>query len=172
MHSRGLHAKYPTMIVFGLRCRKGHDFQSWFKDGASFDRQAKRGLVECPVCGDAKIEKALMAPRLAGTKKSRKAAAPEAQVANAPAPHVPAAFGANPATAKLAELHKELGKLRAHVEATYENVGKEFAEEARAMHYGEKPHKDIYGDTSPDEAQALLEEGVPVARVPWVRRDA
>jgi hypothetical protein len=157
------------MIVFGLRCRKGHNFQSWFKDGASFDRQAKRGLVECPVCGDTKIEKALMAPRLAGTKKSRKAAV------EAPAPEpaqIPVAFGADPATAKAAELHKELGKLRAHVEATYENVGTAFAEEARAMHYGEKPHKDIYGDTTPDEAQALAEEGVPVARVPWVRRDA
>ena len=164
-------AKYLAMIVFGLRCRKGHEFQSWFKDGASFDRQAKRGLVECPVCGDTKIEKALMAPRLAGTKKSRKAQAAEGPVANSPAP-VPAAFGADPATAKLAELHKELGKLRAHVEKNYENVGKDFAEEARAMHYGEKPHKDIYGDTTPEEAQALLEEGVPVARVPWVRRDA
>jgi hypothetical protein len=159
------------MIVFGLRCRKGHDFQSWFKDGASFDRQAKRGVVECPVCGDTKIEKALMAPRLAGTKKSRKAPAEATPVASTPA-QVPAAFGADPATAKLAELHKELGKLREHVEKNYENVGKEFAEEARAMHYGEKPHKDIYGDTTPDEAQALLEEGVPVARVPWVRRDA
>lgn len=159
------------MIVFGLRCRKGHEFQSWFKDGASFDRQAKRGLVECPLCGDTKIEKALMAPRLAGTKKSRKAAS-ETAVANVPAPHVPAAFGTDPATAKLAELHKELGKMREHVEKNYENVGMEFAEEARAMHYGEKPHKDIYGDTTADEAQALLEEGVPVARVPWVRRDA
>ncbi|MFM7344493.1 MAG: DUF1178 family protein [Tagaea sp.] len=162
------------MIVFVLRCRKGHGFQSWFKDGASFDRQAKRGLVECPVCGDTKIEKALMAPRLAGTKKSRKAPA-ETPVANAPAPapaQVPAAFGADPATAKLAEMHGELAKLRAHVEKNYENVGKKFADEARAMHYGEKPHKDIYGDTTPDEAQALLDEGVPVARVPWVRRDA
>jgi hypothetical protein len=157
------------MIVFNLRCRKGHGFESWFKDGASFERQAKRGLVECPVCGDTKIEKALMAPRLAGTKKSRKAA-PEAPAA-APA-SVPVAFGADPATAKAAELHKELGKLREHVEKNYENVGKDFAEEARAMHYGEKPHKPIYGDTTPDEAQALLEEGVPVARVPWVRRDA
>jgi hypothetical protein len=154
------------MIVFGLRCRKGHGFESWFKDGASFERQAKRGLVECPVCGDAKIEKALMAPRLAGTKKSRKAEA-------APGPaSVPVAFGADPATARAAELHKELGKLREHVEKNYENVGKDFAEQARAMHYGEKPRKDIYGDTTPDEAQALLEEGVPVARVPWVRRDA
>jgi hypothetical protein len=157
------------MIVFGLRCRKGHSFESWFKDGASFDRQAKRGLVECPVCGETKVEKALMAPRLAGTKKSRKAAA------EAPAPEqaqVPVAFGADPATAKVAELHGQLAKLREHVEKNYQNVGPEFAEQARAMHYGEKPHKDIYGDTTPDEAQALAEEGVPVARVPWVRRDA
>lgn len=156
------------MIVFDLRCRKAHTFQSWFKDGAAFDRQAKRGLVECPVCGDTKIEKALMAPRLAGTKKSRKTKAVSAPAGES----LPAAFGADPATAKAAELHKELAKLREHVEKNYEHVGDKFAEEARAIHYGEKPHKNIYGDTTPDEARALADEGVPVAQVPWVRRDA
>jgi hypothetical protein len=158
------------MILFSLRCGKGHSFESWFKDGSSFERQAKRGLVECPVCGNVKVEKALMAPRLSGTKKSRKSAQP-AETPVAPAT-VPAAFGADPATAKAAELAKELGKLRAHVETNYENVGKDFAEQARAMHYGERDHKNIYGDTTDEEAQALVEEGVPVARVPWVRRDA
>jgi hypothetical protein len=157
------------MIVFDLRCRKDHRFQSWFKDGAAFDRQAKRGLVECPVCGDTKIEKALMAPRLAGTKKSRKRVAEQTPAADAP---TQAAAGPDPALAKAAELHKELAKLRDHVEKNFENVGADFAEQARAMHYGEREHKGIYGETTDEQAQELVEEGVPVARIPWVRRDA
>jgi len=159
------------MIVFDLQCRKKHRFQSWFKDGASFDRQAKRGLVECPVCGDVKIEKALMAPRLAGTKKSRKRVPVPAEAVPASAP-AQAATGPDPATAKTAELHKELAKLREHVEKNFENVGEDFAEQAREMHYGEREHKNIYGETSDEQAQELAEEGVPVARIPWVRRNA
>ncbi|MBC8791375.1 MAG: DUF1178 domain-containing protein [Tagaea sp. CACIAM 22H2] len=159
------------MIVFDLQCRKKHRFQSWFKDGASFDRQAKRGLVECPVCGDVKIEKALMAPRLAGTKKSRKRLpVPAEAVASEAATQV--AAGPDPATAKAAELHKELAKLREHVEKNFENVGGDFAEQARAMHYGEREHKNIYGETTDEQARELVEEGVPVARIPWVRRNA
>lgn len=159
------------MIVFDLQCRKKHRFQSWFKDGASFDRQAKRGLVECPVCGDVKIEKALMAPRLAGTKKSRKRAAEPVEAVASEAP-TQAVAGPDPATAKAAELHKELAKLREHVEKNFENVGADFAEQARAMHYGEREHKGIYGETTDAQAQELAEEGVPVARIPWVRRNA
>ncbi len=159
------------MIVFDLQCRKKHRFQSWFKDGASFDRQAKRGLVECPICGDVKIEKALMAPRLAGTKKSRKRVAVPAEAVASEMP-MQAAIGPDPATAKAAELHKELAKLREHVEKNFENVGGDFAEQARAMHYGEREHKNIYGETSDEQARELAEEGVPVARIPWVRRDA
>jgi hypothetical protein len=159
------------MIVFDLQCRKKHRFQSWFKDGASFDRQAKRGLVECPVCGDVKIEKALMAPRLAGTKKSRKRLpVPAEAVASEASTQV--AAGPDPATAKAAELHKELAKLREHVEKNFENVGGDFAEQARAMHYGEREHKNIYGETTDEQARELVEEGVPVARIPWVRRNA
>lgn len=150
------------MIVFNLQCRKGHGFEGWFKNGADFDRQARRGLVECPACGSTKVEKALSAPRVAGTKKSRKAALPATQ----------AAMGSDPATAKLAEMHAQLAKLRAHVETNYEDVGENFAEEARKIHYGETEKRDIYGETSADEAAALAEEGVPVARIPWVRRDA
>ncbi|MBI1243633.1 MAG: DUF1178 family protein [Alphaproteobacteria bacterium] len=147
------------MIVFGLKCQKGHGFESWFKDGASFDRQAKRGLVECPVCGSTKVKKALMAPRLSGTKKVKKSA-----VATAPT-----AMGSDPALAKAAELHRELAKLRDHVEKNFEHVGDKFAEEARKIHYGEKQRRDIYGEATNEEAQALAEEGVEVARIPWVR---
>ncbi|MBL8653914.1 MAG: DUF1178 family protein, partial [Alphaproteobacteria bacterium] len=71
-----------------------------------------------------------------------------------------------------AELHKELAKLREHVEKNFENVGEDFAEQAREMHYGERDHKNIYGETTDEQAQELAEEGVPVARIPWVRRNA
>jgi hypothetical protein len=154
------------MIVFNLQCRKGHGFDGWFKSGADFDRQAKRGLVECPACGSNKVEKALSAPRLAGTKKSRKAAA------SSGLPTTQAAMATDPAAAKLAEMHAQLAKLRAHVETNYEDVGEKFAEEARKIHYGESEKRDIYGETSADEAAALADEGVPVARIPWVRCDA
>ncbi len=151
------------MIVFNLQCHKGHGFESWFKDGAAFERQSKRKLVECPACGSVKVEKALMAPRLSGTKKSRKVAA-------APAPsQAVAAMGNDPAVAKVVELQKELAKLRAHVEKNFEHVGDRFAEEARKIHYGETEHRDIYGEATNDEAEALAEEGVEVARIPWVR---
>ena len=152
------------MIVFNLQCHKGHGFESWFKDGAAFERQSKRKLVECPACGSVKVQKALMAPRLSGTRKSRKtavaAAAPETAVA---------AMGNDPAVAKAVELHKELAKLRAHVEKNFEHVGDRFAEEARKIHYGETEHRDIYGEATSDEAKELAEEGVEVARIPWVR---
>ncbi len=148
------------MIVFGLKCQKGHGFESWFKDGAAFERQSKRGLVECPVCGSTKVKKELSAPRLAGTKKSRKAAAPAAS---------PAAMGDDPALAKAAELQRELSKLRQHVEKNFEHVGERFAEEARKIHYGETKRRDIYGEATSEEAKALAEEGVEVAQIPWVR---
>lgn len=151
------------MIVFNLQCHKGHGFESWFKDGAAFERQSKRGLVECPACGSTKVTKGLSAPRLAGTKKSRKSPAVPVQV---PAQ---AAMGSDPAVAKAVELHKELAKLRAHVEKNFEHVGDRFAEEARKIHYGETEHRDIYGEASNEDAEALAEEGVQVARIPWVR---
>ncbi len=150
------------MIVFNLQCHKGHGFESWFKDGAAFERQSKRKLVECPSCGSVKVQKALMAPRLSGTKKSRKSTAPVAT------PGV-AAMGNDPAVAKAVELQKELAKLRAHVEKNFEHVGDKFAEEARKIHYGESEHRDIYGEATVEEARDLAEEGVEVARIPWVR---
>lgn len=148
------------MIVFNLQCAKKHSFESWFKDGAAFERQAKRGLVECPYCGSNKVEKALMAPRLSGTKKSRKRAdAPE---------NLPAALGPDPATAKAAELHRQMAELRQHIEKNFDPVGDKFAEEARKIHYGEIEKRNIYGQTSAQEAQELLDEGIEFAPVPWV----
>ena len=148
------------MILFDLQCARKHVFESWFKDGAAYERQAKRGLVTCPYCGSAKVEKALMAPRLSGTKKSRK------KTPEIAAP--PVAVAADPATEKAAELHRQLAQLRQHIEANFDPVGDRFAEEARKIHYGEAEQRNIYGRTTAEEARELAEEGVEFAPVPWL----
>ncbi|MBL8837028.1 MAG: DUF1178 family protein [Alphaproteobacteria bacterium] len=149
------------MISFGLVCSKGHSFEAWFKDSATYERQVKRGLVTCAHCGSAKVEKALMAPRLAGTKKGRRdkdAAEPTQAVAKAaPDPQAVA-------------LMKELQELRRKVEENAEYVGDRFAEEARKIHYEETEKRSIYGEASEEESKALAEEGVEFARIPWLPR--
>ena len=137
------------MISFNLRCTKDHVFEAWFKDGKTFDRQAKQGKVACPVCGDAKIEKAPMAPNIA-TSKSKKAVPSEAAVA--------------------AEMNKALADLRDAVETNCDYVGDQFAEEARKIHYEETEKRNIYGEASDSDAEALKEEGIEVNRIPWLPR--
>jgi len=158
------------MILYNLVCAKGHEFESWFAGSAAYDRQAKRGLVECPVCGSAKVEKALMTPRLARTRKSTHAASetPAPTVASEPA--LPAAPEAPAPVAVISpqerELRTKLRELREHLVKNAENVGQRFPEEARKMHYGEKEHRSIYGTASPDDAKALHEEGIEFAPLP------
>ena len=148
------------MILFDLQCAKKHVFESWFKDGSAYERQAKRGLVTCPYCGSAKVQKALMAPRLSGTGKSPKTK-PEISAQ-------PVAVAADPATEKAAELHRQLAQLRRHIETNFDPVGDKFAEEARKIHYGEVAQRGIYGRPTAEEAQALADEGVEFAPVPWL----
>jgi hypothetical protein len=157
------------MIRYTLACAKGHEFESWFAGSAAYDKQAKRGLVECPICGSAKVEKALMTPRLAGTRKSMPAAsdapgpaAQEPAVPAAPEPQAPVAM----ISPQEQELRTKLRELREHLVKNAENVGQQFPEEARKMHYGEKEHRSIYGTASPDDAKALHEEGIEFAPLP------
>jgi hypothetical protein len=158
------------MILYNLVCAKGHEFESWFAGSAAYDRQAKRGLVECPVCGSAKVEKALMTPRLARTRKSTPAALETPEPAAASEPVVPAAPEAPAPVAVISpqerELRTKLKELREHLVKNAENVGQRFPEEARKMHYGEKEHRSIYGTASPDDAKALHEEGIAFAPLP------
>ena len=148
------------MIRYALVCDKGHDFDSWFPDSAAYDKQAKRGLVACPHCGSAKVEKAIMAPRLSGAKKRK-------------APAEPAAPTATPEKAPVAmlspqeqEFRAKLKELREHLTKNADHVGPKFPEEARKMHYGETQHRSIYGEASPEEAQALAEEGIEFHPLP------
>lgn len=158
------------MIRYSLVCEKKHDFEIWFKNSADYDKQSKRGLVTCPECGSAKVEKALMAPSLGrGTKKGKSALAPEMPV---PAPEIPAPAEAKTPVAMMSPAEKEfrikLKELRDHLTKNAENVGAKFPEEARKMHYGEKEHRSIYGEASPQEAKDLLEEGVELHPLPML----
>ena len=161
------------MIVFTLRCRDGHEFETWFRDGATYERQTRKGLVSCPECGSTKVEKAMMAPRLGRSAKSdpvppeiQPEAAPAAAPAAGPPAAPPAAVPDRPPTP--AEFRRALQVLRQYVETNCEHVGPRFAEEARKIHNGEAKARGIYGDATDAESQALADDGIEVARIPWV----
>jgi len=158
------------MIRYSLRCEREHTFESWFQDSAAYDSQVKRKLVSCPVCESVKVEKAIMAPRIA-SKKGRERAEPVA--APAPAAETPApAPGATPLLmAQERELRAKLKELRDHIVKNADNVGEKFPNEARKMHYGDIEHRPIYGEASPEEAKSLIEEGVEVSPLPVLPDD-
>jgi hypothetical protein len=162
------------MILYRLRCSKGHEFDSWFKDSKTYERQEKKSLVGCAVCGDAKVTRALMAPRLGtkGNKKSTAVATVEAPAAVAPPPEVQQAQQQMAAIARQMpkELREALVKVRTEIEKNCEHVGDKFAEEARKIHYGESDKRGIYGETTDKEAEELAEEGIEFGRLPWIPR--
>jgi len=162
------------MIRYALRCERGHTFESWFQNSSAFDAQVKRKLVSCPACDSVKIEKAIMAPRVVA-KKGRQRAEPApvpATPAPAPAPaESPAATPTPLLMAQERELRAKLKELRDHIVKNADNVGERFPNEARKMHYGDIEHRPIYGEASPDEARALIEEGVEVAPLPVLPED-
>jgi hypothetical protein len=156
------------MIRYTLRCDRGHAFESWFQSSSAYESQEKRKLVNCPACGSAKVERAIMAPQIV-SKKGREAAAP----APAPAPTGDvAAAGSTPLLmAQERELRAKLKELRDHIVKNADNVGERFPNEARKMHYGDIEHRPIYGEASPDEARALIDEGVEVSPLPVLPDD-
>jgi hypothetical protein len=153
------------VIRYNLVCDKRHEFESWFQNSAAYDKQAKRGLVSCPLCGSAKVEKAIMAPRLARTDKSGPIMAPveEAAPASTPAEAPSPVAMISP---QEREFRKKLKELRDHLTANADNVGKKFPEVARKMHYGETEHRSIYGEASPQDAKELHEEGIEFHPLP------
>src|SRR5664280_2489135 len=156
------------MIHYNLRCERGHAFESWFQSSSAYESQEKRKLVNCPVCGSAKVERAIMAPQIV-SKKGRESA--EA----APAPATTAEVAAPASTpllmAQERELRAKLKELREHIVKNADNVGERFPNEARKMHYGDIEHRPIYGEASPDEARSLIEEGVEVSPLPVLPDD-
>ncbi len=133
------------MIQYRLRCKDGHEFDSWFQSSAAYERLAASGHVACAVCGAAGVEKALMAPAV---KK-------------------PGAEAARPLTDPATEAERQLADLRRQIEENSDYVGLNFAAEARAIHDGESPARSIHGEARIDEARALLEDGIPVAPLPF-----
>lgn len=144
------------MIRYALKCPEGHRFESWFQNAAAFDALAAGGRVSCPDCGATGVEKCLMTPDVRPTRT----ASPEVPA------EVPAPSPAHPLAAETAQEHA-LAALRAKVEAESDYVGQAFAREARAIHAGEAPERQIYGEARLDEAVALIEDGVPIAPLPF-----
>ncbi|MGC6534468.1 MAG: DUF1178 family protein [Parvibaculales bacterium] len=137
------------MIKYRLQCDKGHEFDGWFANSGAYEAQLHAGRLSCVRCDSSNISKAIMAPAIAKTG-SRKTTIGKADTTAGDGP----------------DIHAMMQKLTQHVEANFEDVGDNFAEEARKIHYGETDERDIYGQTTADEARDLLEEGVPVAPLP------
>ena len=133
------------MILFDLRCSHGHEFEAWFRDGATYEEQAAAGAIACAVCGDSAVSKALMAPAVA-------------------------TGGARVDPEQAAAALRSLRKVQDHIEKNFDHVGPQFAAEARKMHYGEADKRSIYGEATKSEAKELRDEGIPVGQIPWLPR--
>jgi len=180
------------MILYALRCDGGHEFEVWFRDAATFDRQAEAGIISCPICDSHAVSKAIMAPRLArhhGVRSGRdddsgrsgdagaqaEAAPPSPPAAGDPATEaMGSASAASPPDAAPAlappPLAEAVQALRTFVEKTCEDVGDGFAEEARRIHYGEADARGIRGHATAEEAESLRDEGIGFSTLPWGRR--
>jgi hypothetical protein len=160
------------MIRYALHCERDHTFESWFQSSSAYESQVKRKLVECPTCGSTKVEKAIMAPRIVKSivgKKGRAVATPDLA-----APERPEAVAPGPQSLMMAqerELRAKLKELRDHIVKNADNVGEQFPNEARKMHYGDIEHRPIYGEASAQEARELVDEGIEVAPIPVLPDD-
>ena len=132
------------MIKYKLKCKNGHLFESWFSDNNSFEYLQKSKNLECEICSTKEVEKSLMSPSVRAEKQKNE----------------------NLLTTK-GDLEREILNLKKKIKSTAEDVGKEFASEARAIHYGESAERPIYGKTSRGEAIELAEEGIPFVPLPW-----
>ena len=154
------------MIRYNLVCDKRHEFESWFPSSAAYEKQAKRKLIECPLCGSTKVESAIMAPNLASqgqehVRLKRPSKRRRRRRAEAPTPVAMI-------SPQEREFRTKLKELRDHLTANADNVGKKFPEEARKMHYGETEHRSIYGEASPQDAKDLHEEGIEFHPLPML----
>ena len=158
------------MIRYTLRCDRGHAFESWFQSSSVYESQEKRKLVTCPACGSAKVQRAIMAPQIM-SRKGRDDALPAPALVPTPVADVAAPVSTPLMMAQERELRAKLKELRDHIVKNADNVGERFPNEARKMHYGDIEHRPIYGEASPDEARALIDEGVEVSPLPVLPDD-
>ena len=139
------------MIRYALACDHDHPFEAWFGSSADYDAQAARGLVECPFCGSRGVSKQIMAPAVAGTKRSASTADSAARM-----------------QAMMTTMAREV---RSHVEQNFDYVGDTFAREARDIHEGRSEKREIYGEATPAEVKKLKDDGVPCAALPALPPD-
>ncbi len=135
-------------MKYNLICRHDHEFEAWFSSSSEYDVQRKKRLVHCPHCGSAKVEKAIMAPNVSTSRKKEASASKRKEA--------------------MAMMNAAAQTIRKEIEETCDYVGDKFADEARAIHYGEKEERPIYGQASPKEAAELQEEGVGISPLPDV----
>lgn len=137
------------MIKFSLKCAEDHRFDSWFKSAEAFDKLREADMISCSVCGSTSVEKTVMAPRV---QKGEQQAAAQNDMLSTPA---------SPAEQAMADL-------RRRIEANSDYVGMNFAREARDMHEGTSPERPIHGEARAEDARKLIEDGVPVAPLPFI----
>ena len=133
------------MIKYSLECNQSHTFDAWFSDSLNFEKQNKNNQISCPNCSSLKIKKSIMAPSIPSKN-----------------------YKSDLLNEKKDKVEVVLSKVRKHVEDNYDYVGDKFADEARSMHYGEKEEREIYGETTIEDAFDLIEEGVNVKPMPGV----
>ena len=137
------------MILFDLQCDRGHKFECWFASSANYEEQLKNKLIICPYCNSTKIQKSLMAPNI-NTKNSKENNKKKLEQNN---------------------LENQIKKFKKYIEKNTDNVGKNFAEEARKIYYGETKSRPIRGESTEKEAQELVEEGIPFSQLPWQSKE-
>lgn len=147
------------MIKYALSCSKKHSFESWFQSAEAFDTLQARGLVNCAICGSSDVSKSIMAPRIGKSGKGG-----ETAEGSEPA----TASEDRPLSAPATAAEQAVKEMRAHLEANSEDVGRNFASEARAMHNGEAPERSIYGEAKLQDAKDLIDDGIPVAPLPFL----
>ena len=139
------------MIKYNLKCKNNHEFESWFSDSKDFDKLKKKNLIECIFCQTKKVEKSIMAPRVANLKLQDK---------QKKIPQL-----------KIKKFKKDLQNLRKFVEKNFEYVDNNFANKVREVYYDKKSKKNIYGSTTEEEREELKEEGIDLMSIPWVEKD-
>ena len=164
------------MIVFDLKCAQNHVFEAWFADSGTCESQIAASEVQCPMCGEVKVEKAPMAPNLpAGNGRGRgrksKEGSARSSISPAGAGLPPAVADIEPPTPEqMGEAIKTLRNMREVVEKNFDHVGDRFPEEARKIHHGEVEKRNIYGAATKEEAEELSEEGIDISQMPWLPR--
>lgn len=133
------------MIRYDLKCSDGHEFDSWFGSSSDFDKLTKSGMISCAVCGSENVQKAIMAPRVSVVED-------------------------RPLSAPASTAEQAVKELRKKIEDNADNVGKDFATEARKIHDGDAPERAIYGEAKIEDAKSLIDDGIPVAPLPWGNR--